>query len=141
MTITNLNIENQVDNGQNTNAFALLANELQSTATRTSGKQKNSTARGVILIITTANEAGTASFTPKILGYDASGTSFVLATFTAITADGTTILIYYPAVLTGFSGTEAKVGQLPREWSLELTYAGTPASDKIDTKVDAMYVI
>jgi len=141
MTITNANLENQSVNGENSNAFAILASELLSTATRTSGKFTNHKCRGLLFIVTTANEAGAASFTPKILGYNAAGTSFVLATFTAITTNATTILIYYPQVLTGFSGTEAKVGQLPREWALELTYAGTPATDKIDTKVDGMYLI
>lgn len=141
MSTTNLTIESQTNKGENSDAFVALAAELQSTATRTSGKFRNNKARGVLIIVTTANEAATCSFTPKILGYDAAGTSFVLATFTAITTNATTILIYYPAVLTGFSGTEAKVGQLPRNWSLELTYAGTPANDKMDTKADVMYLI
>ncbi len=127
--------------GENSDSFSILSAELLSTATRTSGKFTNKRCRGLLFIVTTANEAGAASFTPKILAYDSAGTSFVLASFTAITANATTILIYYPAVLTGFSGTEAKVGQLPRDWALELTYSGTPANDKIDTKVEGMYLI
>lgn len=142
MATTELNVKEQNMRGENGATFSLLPAELQSSATITSSKQLNIKCRGIVFIIVTANEAGTASFTPKILGYrsDAS-TTFVLATFTAVTTNATTILIYYPQVLTGFSGTEAKVGQLPRDWALELTYAGTPATDKIDTLVEAFYLI
>lgn len=139
--MANANLEQQIIEGENSSPFIVLAQELLSTATRTSSKFGNNKGRGILFIITTANEAGTASFTPAILTYDAAGNAVTLATFTAITANATTILCYYPAVLTGFSGTEAKVGQLPREWALKLTYAGTPASDKIDTLVHAAYLI
>jgi hypothetical protein len=136
-----LNVTLQTIRGENSSAFSVLAQELLSTATRTSSLFSNLRCRGIIFKITTANEAGTASFTPKILAYDTAGNSFVLATFSAITTNTTTILCYYPAVLTGYSGTAALVGQLPRAWALELTYAGTPANDKIDTKVEALYLI
>ena len=127
--------------GENSDTFSVLATELLSTASRTSGKFDNPRCRGIIFIVTTANEVGAASFTPKINFYDAAGNAIVLASFSAITANGTNILCYYPQVLTGYSGSEAKVGQLPRTWSLTLTYAGTPANDKIDTAVDALYLI
>lgn len=137
--MANVKLESENLKGENSDAFSILANELQSTATRTSKKFNNPRCNGVILIVTTANEAGTASFTPSIVGYDASGTAYTVATFTAITANGTNVLCLYPAVLTGFSN-EAKAAPLPREWAVVLTYAGTPATDKIDTKVDAVYV-
>ena len=127
--------------GENTVMESLLAVELQSTATRTSGKQSNPRYRGILLIVTIANEAGTCSFQPKINAYDAAGNAIVLATFTALTANGTYLLEFYPAVLTGFAGSESKVGQLPREWSVSLVYSGTPANDKMDTTVDYCYLV
>lgn len=138
--MANLHLDLQIERGENTEAFNALPLQLLSTATRTSGIFKNQYSRGLILVVTIANEAGTCSFTPTILGYDASGTAFTLATFTALTANGTAILALYPQVLTGFSGTEAKVAPLPREFSVRLTYAGVPANDKMDTKVDIMLV-
>ena len=128
-------------NGENSKTLNLLANELQSTASRTSGAVRSPKSRGVLFVITTANKANTPTFTPKILGFNADGTTFTLATFSAISNATTTILEFYPAVLTGFAGTEAKVGSLPRDWELTLTYAGTPANDKMDTKVDFMLLI
>jgi hypothetical protein len=141
MTLAQTNPEYQAIKGENSDAFSVLAAELQTATTRTAGVYRNNKCRGVIFIITTANKANAASFTPQILGYDASGTAFTLAAFTAITAAATTILIYYPAVLTGFSGTEAKVGQLPRIWSFKLLANGNGTTDAIDTKVDAMYLV
>ena len=130
----------QSENGENTKCINILANELLSSASRTAGVMNNRKCKGVIFIITTANKANTPTFTPKILTYDSAGAAITLATFSAISTNATTILCYYPAVLTGFSGTEAKVGQLPRDWALTLTYAGTPANDKMDTKVDMLYL-
>ena len=141
MTQDGLRLESQVERGENSIAFAVLANLANTATTRTAGVFKNNKCRGILFIVTTANKANAASFTPKILTYDASGTAVTLASFTAITSNTTTILIYYPAVLTGFSGTEAKVGQLPREWSLQLSANGNGTTDTIDTKVDAMYLI
>lgn len=138
--MANLILEKQIDEGENSDAFAVLANELVSSATRTSLKFSNHGCSGVILVVTTANEAGSASFAPSIIGYDAAGAAFTVATFTAITANGTNVLCLYPEVLTGFSN-EAKAAPLPREWAVKLTYVGTPATDKIDTKVDALYVV
>lgn len=136
--MANLPLDLQIERGENTEAFNALALQLQSTATRTSGVFKNQYSRGLLMVVTLANEAATCSFTPVILGYDASGTAFTLATFTALTANGTFVLIFYPQVLTGFSGQEAKVGALPRAFSVRLTYTGTPATDKMDTKMDIM---
>ncbi len=133
-------LEGQDKTGQKSDWFEVLPAQLLSTATRTSQLLICRFALGVMLQITTANEAGAASFTPKILVPNAiaGGADLIIATFTAITANGTNTLVLYPTATD--LGTEDKVGTLPREWKLELTYAGTPANDKIDTVAYARYI-
>lgn len=140
MTASNLTVHNQERSGEKTDWFEVLPAELLSAATRTSELQRCDRSLGVMIEIVTANEAGAASFTPKILVPNAvaGAADLVIVTFTAITANGTNILVVYPGATD--LGTEDKVATLPREWKLELTYAGTPASDKIDTHVYARYI-
>lgn len=127
--------------GQKTDWFTVLAEELQSDATRTSGLFVARFALGLMLEVITANEAGAAgTFTPKILVPDgAGGADVVIVTFTAISANGTNILVLYPATMTDL-GNDQKLGTLPREWKLELTYSGTPGTDKFDTTVYGRYI-
>lgn len=139
MTANNLTVHNQERAGEKTDWFEVLPAQLLSTATRTSQLQRCTKDLGVLIEIITANEAGSASFTPKILVPDgAGGADVVIITFTAITANGTNTLVVYPGA--NDMGTEDKIATLPREWKLELTYAGTPASDKMDTHVFARYI-
>lgn len=140
MSNTAILFEQQNIRGENSDAFPVLAAQTGTSADRASSKFANRKCRGIIFIITIANKAGSFSVVPTIRGYDSAGTAFNLAAFTALTTDGVKVLCYYPGVLTGFSGTEAKVGQLPREWDLNMDYTGTPASDHADTKVDAIYL-
>lgn len=135
-----LKLEAYDKTGQKTDWFEVLPAELLSTATRTSQLFVCRFALGVMLQIVTANEVGAASFTPKILVPNAisGGADVVIATFTAITANGTNILVLYPTA--SDLGTEDKIGTLPREWKLELTYTGVPANDKIDTRAFARYI-
>ena len=140
MTLDLLDVYAQERAGEKTDWFSILPQELLSTATRVSGLQLCTRSFGVMLQIVTANEVGAASFTPKILvpnGVSA-GADLVVVTFTAIVAVGTNLLVVYPGATD--LGTEDKVATLPREWKLELTYAGTPASDKMDTLVYGRYI-
>ena len=137
-----LRYDNQSRTHQKTDWFEVLPLELQSDATRTSGLFIAYHSLGVMFQILTDNEAGAAgTFTPKILVPSAvdGEDDIVIATFTAIDADGTNILVLYPVTLTDI-GDEALIGTLPREWKLELTYSGTPNTDMLDTRVHARYI-
>lgn len=137
-----LKYDNQGRTYQKTDWFEVLPLELQSDVTRTSGLFIAYHALGLMLEIFTDNEAGAAgTFTPKILvpSAVAGEADIVLVSFTAIDADGTNILILYPVTLTDM-GDEVKIGTLPREWKLELTYSGTPDTDMLDTRVHARYI-
>jgi len=123
----------------------LLAPELLSTATRTSKDfAKPAGARGALLFIKTANEAGTASFTPSLKTKDPDGTALTLWTAgTAITANGSYLYVLSPDLLTGMNGasvTATALVALPDNFNLVLTYSGTPATDKIDTKAYILFM-
>ena len=135
-------VDYQQNTGQNTSWFTVLPAALLSTATRTSNIMYNPSAKGMILSITTANEVGTCSFTPKICTLDAFGTVITLWTAAAaITTDTTSTYFISETTFTNASFTAVVATVLPRSWYLVLTYSGTPASDKSDTKASACYVI
>lgn len=120
-----------------TNWFEVLANQTGSNATRTSIAFTAYMGKGLMLEIKLANLTTTPTFTPKILVPDAAGgADIVLQSFTALNANGTFILTLSPYTLTGF-GTEQKLGLLPLEWKLELTFGGTGS---VDTRVHARYL-
>ena len=126
--------------GEKTEWFTVLAQQAATQATRTSELQRCTKADGVILEVVTANEAGTVTLTPKILVPNAvvGGADLVLVTFTAISANGTNLLVLHP---TGADmGAEDKVGTLPREWKLELTYSGADTGHNMDSAVYARYI-
>lgn len=136
-----LNIEGQKNSAQKTGFFTVLPAELLSTATRTSGQFTNPYANGLILTVVVANEAGTCSFTPKLQTVNGYGTAFVWWTAAAaITANGTYQYLIYPVSITNSAFTEVVTFPVPSTWQLVLTYAGTPASDKMDTKASASYI-
>jgi hypothetical protein len=140
-----LNAQQQALRGENSNWFTILPAALQSTATRDSDYQANLGCEGVILEIVVANEAGTCSFTPKIYSVDPAGTNVLIwAAATAITANGTFLYWIHPhadkTATAKNNMTEEGTISLPRDWFLELTYAGTPASDKMDTVAYGTYV-
>jgi hypothetical protein len=131
----------QQDYAENTDWFAVLPAELQSTATRTSGTFINKNKTGLLLTVTVANEAGACQFTPKICTLNAFGGVITLWTAAAsISANGTAIYSITPYAFTNSSFTEVATLVLPRSWYVVLTYAGTPANDKMDTKVSACLV-
>jgi hypothetical protein len=123
---------------QKTDWFTILANEADSGATRTSGLFINYHSLGLMLHIKLANLASTPTFTPKILvPSGVSGDADIeIVAFTALTANGNSILVLYPVVLTDL-GDEAKIATLPREWKLQLTFGGTGTSD---TEVYGRYI-
>lgn len=128
---------------EKTDWFVVLAEELQSTATRTSQDLPAPKARGMLLLVTVANEAGTCSFTPSLQLKNPAGTVLTIWTAAAaITANGSYLYVLSPDVLTGMNGASitatALVG-IPRNWNLVLTYSGTPATDKMDTYAWAQY--
>lgn len=134
-------VEGQKKEAQKTSWFEVLPAQLLSTATRTSGTFDNPYGQGMVLTVVVANEAGSCSFTPKLQSSDAYGGVITWWTAaTAITANGTYNYLIYPVTFLGTGFTETYAFSVPREWSLVLTYAGTPASDKMDTKASACYV-
>lgn len=134
-----LDIVSQERLGERTDWFTLLALELATEATRTSTLQRCTNAAGIMLEVITNNEAGAVTFTPKILVPDAAGGSDIaIVTFTAISASGTNILVLHPAATD--MGNEDKVGVLPRDWKLELTYAGADTTHVMDSAVYARYI-
>lgn len=128
--------ENQ---GSKSDWFELLAAQTATQATRTSDLQACLTSPGVMLEIITNAENGSPTFTPKILVPDgAGGADIVIASFTAISSSGVTILVLHPSA--SDLGTEDKVGTLPKDWKLELTYAGADTGHYMDTHVYARYI-
>lgn len=135
-----LNLESQDKTGQKTAWFEVLPLQAASDADRTSGLFIARFAKGIMFEVILANEAGTAGFTPKLLVPSAVSGDIVIQSFTALTANGTAILVLSPYTLTGF-GTEFKLGMVPREWKFMLDYTtGTPATDSFDTRVYARYI-
>jgi len=120
-----------------------LAAESLSTATRTSGDLISNKGRGMLLWVKTANEAGTASFTPSLQVKDPEGTALTVWTAAAaITANGSFLYVLSPDTLTGMGGasvTETALVSIPFFHNLVLTYSGTPANDKIDTEAWVLY--
>jgi hypothetical protein len=136
-----LKLESQDKTSQKTDWFEVLSLEAASDADRTSGLFIARFAKGIMFEVILASEAGTAGFTPKVLVPDgAGGADIVIATFTALTANGSVILTLSPYTLTGF-GTEFKLGVVPREWKFMLDYTtGTPATDSFSTRAFARYI-
>lgn len=139
-----MNVQYESQQGWNTDWFTLLEPELQSTATRTSEMQINIGNEGVIIEVVLANEAGNFSGTPTVYTKDNAGTAITLVAFTALTAAGTTVYWVHPhadkSATVKNSFTEMGTTSLPRVWYFSIVYSGTPASDKMDTKVYACYV-
>jgi hypothetical protein len=126
--------------GEKTDWFTVLANQLATEATRTSGAFKCSNAPGILFEVVTNAEVGTVSLTPKVLVPNAvaGGADLTLVTFTAISASGTNLLVLHPSGAD--MGAEDKVGVLPREWKFELTYSGADTTHVMDTAVYARYI-
>ena len=136
-----LKLENQDKTYQKTDWFEVLPAELQSDVDRTSQLFIARFALGVMFQVVLANEAGAAGFTPRILVPNAIAgeADITLISFTALTADGTVLLVLYPSDLN--IGTEQLLGTLPREWKFMLDYTtGTPDTDMVDTHVFARYI-
>ena len=121
----------------------VLAEESLSTATRTSEDFPAHEGRSMLLWVKTANEAGTASFTPSLQIKDPAGTALTVWTAaSAITANGSFLYVLSPDALTGMNGasvTETALVGVPMFHNIVLTYSGTPANDKIDTQAWALY--
>ena len=92
------------------------------TAAITSDDQHNADAKGVIVIIDTTVDPGTASVTPTIQGKDpVSGKYYTLLTGAAIAAVGTIILRVHPE-LTAAANLVAK-DALPATWRFSMAVA------------------
>jgi hypothetical protein len=120
--------------------FTVLANQLATEATRTSGTFLCTNSPGVMFEVVTNAEVGTVTLTPKVLVPNAveGGADIAIVTFTAISASGTNILVLHPSATD--MGAEDKVGVLPREWKLELTYSGADTTHVMDSAVYARYI-
>lgn len=134
-----LTVASQEQLGEKSDWFPLLALQLATEATRTSELQRCTKAQGVMLEIVTNAEVGAVTFTPKILVPDANGgADIAVASFTAISASGTNILVLHPTAAD--MGAEDKVGTLPRDWKLELTYSGASTANVMDSAAYARYI-
>jgi len=135
-----LTLDKQVRSGEKTEWFYVLPQELLTTADRTSGAFSHPTAKGLMLKVTLANEVGTFSATVNLQTPDAAGNWTTFYTSSALTANGTTLFYIYP-----YGGTNSLFTivpfSLPKDWRLFLDYTGTPASDKMDTLVQACYLL
>jgi len=122
---------------------SILASESLSTATRTSNDLIATLSRGALLWVKTANLTGTPTFTPSLQIDDPDGTALTVWTAaTAISANGSYLYILSPDVLTGMGGasvTETALVAIPYFHNIVLTYAGTPATDKVDTEAWILY--
>ena len=118
--------------------ITLLAAELQSTATRTSSERTTPEHKGMLLTVPIANEAGTTTFQPVLQQKDNEGNwNTIWTAAAAIAADGTTTYLIYPGTRVAEDYTEYVDIEIPETWRVVLTYAGTPATDKMDTLVTA----
>ncbi len=139
MTQDALKVANREQLGEKTDWFPLLALELASQASRTSDLQRCTNAPGVLIQFIGNAKAGSPTFTPKILVPDAAGgADITLVTFTAISSSGNSLIVLHPAAAD--MGSEDKIGTLPRDWKLTLTYTGADTSHNMDTAVYARYI-
>ena len=122
--------------------IALLAAELLSTASRISTARTTPDHKGMLITVVLANEAGTVTMTPYLQSKDAAGNWHTIWTAAAaLAADGTTYFLIYPGTRVVEDYTEYVDIEIPETWRVGLTYAGTPATDKIDSLVMAdLYV-
>lgn len=137
----NLILESQIRRGEKTDAFTILSQVLQGSATRTSAKFLTKFSHGVVIIVTLANEANAAGFTPQLLVDDGAGNAIVWWAGTELTAAGTYVYVLFPGAMAGAgSGVTANASiVLPREWYFRLSYTtGTPDTDKFDSLVVGM---
>jgi hypothetical protein len=134
-------VEGQKNSAQKTDWFTVVPAQLQAVATVESGQFDNPYGTGMMLTVVVANEAGTCSFTPVLKSLDAFGTVVTLWSATsAIAANGTYQYLFYVVDVINTAFAQCVTLPLPRSWYLELTYAGTPASDKMDVKASACYI-
>lgn len=111
--------------------------ELLSTATRTSQDIAVKNAKILVIVFKTANKASSPTFTISVQGKTASGAYYTIWTAAAaIAANGTAVYVLTPYVAPTGTLTESKIMPIPSIIRILATYAGTPASDKMDTTVD-----
>lgn len=108
----------------------LLASEAR-TASVTSADQRNTSCRGIRVVINATASAATPSVVPKIEGKTASGVYYTLLEGAAITGTGTTELLVFPAAAVTANLSANKF--LPLTWRLVLTAAD---ADSLTYSVD-----
>lgn len=138
------NTDRQQQNWETTDLFTIIP----PTALRDSdieSKQRNASARGIVLIVKLSAEAGIAGFTPRILIKDEAGNSIIYWSAAAeLTANGTATYVLYPGAMAGAgAGVTANASiVLPREWILQLDYTtGTPATDSFTVAAYGYYLL
>lgn len=111
----------------------LLAAESDSAASRTSSARATQH-KGMLLTVTLANEAGTTTMTPILQMKDKLGNwTTIWTAAAALAAAGTAHYLIYPGTWVVGPYTEYVDIVLPHTWRVGLTYAGTPATDTIDS--------
>lgn len=128
---------------QNTGPFTVLVSEAGSIATRTSDPFKNKGYRALQLTVVLANKAGAATVRPSLQRKMANGTWVTYWTAAAaLSANGTVTYIITPNVLPTYTMTEAKIGPVPWENRVVLTFGGTTgAGNSYDTLAEAELVV
>jgi hypothetical protein len=91
------------------------------TAYTAAAAQTNYNARGVILHLN-VTAAGAGTLTVQLIGTDALGISYEIATTAAVTATST--LIAYPGVLDADTATYGRSVTLPRTWTAAVAPSG-----------------
>lgn len=128
---------------ENSELFTLIPLAAARDSDINSGKLANQSARGVVIVVKAANEAGVAGFTPVVRIFDEDGNAIVFWSGAAITANGTFTYVLYPGGMAGAgAGVTAQASiVLPRVWDFLLDYTtGVPGTDKFDLEAYAMYL-
>ncbi len=123
---------------QNLPQANILASQTATNATRNSGDLNNIAGLGLLLRCRVSAMAGTPTFTPSIDWKTPSGNySTIWTAAAAINTNTNTLYSIYPGIgAVNGSFTEIAGVHIPRTLRVNLTYAGTPASDKATTFVE-----
>ena len=110
---------------------------LQSNSTLTSPDIVRGSGNSLIIVVTLANRTGVPTYTPSVQMKTKSGAYVTIWTAAAaLAANGVTTYALGSASVDATAYTEKKQILIPDTIRIVLTYAGTPATDKVDTLVD-----
>jgi hypothetical protein len=113
-----------------------LATVVAAKATQNTADQVNYNGKGLLIHVKVANLAGVPTFTPKLQWKDNSGNYWtVWQAAAAISANADRFYQLYPGCPDG-AYTEVKQQVCPRNFRVQLTYAGNGTTDAADVTID-----